>query len=241
MGRRLRCARQLSCAALALAVAACRGPVAAPGVPPAAVEAEHVAGVAPESAPADPPADPATRPAPKAPPPDPARPSACTRDAAHPDAPIALNPWRAAVDGYVSSVAGRRQIPFGGAAAAFAAYVNAMHDRIHPGFADRFLASLDKLPSTHPLNNILKVSTRVEVVLGRDGHIARLGIVKSSGVTAFDVVALDAVDCAQPFGPVPAAIVSADGYVYVHWEFRRDAAIACSTMNTRPYLFASDP
>jgi outer membrane biosynthesis protein TonB len=63
-----------------------------------------------------------------------------------------------------------------------------------------------------------------------------MGIVKTSGITAFDIAALDAVDRAQPFGPAPTAIISADGNVYLHWEFHRDEVFACSTMNARPFL-----
>jgi hypothetical protein len=63
-----------------------------------------------------------------------------------------------------------------------------------------------------------------------------MGIVKTSGITAFDIAALDAVDRAQPFGPAPNAIVSPDGNVYLHWEFHRDEVYACSTMGARPFI-----
>ena len=68
-----------------------------------------------------------------------------------------------------------------------------------------------------------------------------MGIVKTSGITAFDIAALDSVDRAQPFGPAPSAIVSADGNVYLHWEFHRDEVYACSTMNARPFLLNVPP
>jgi hypothetical protein len=63
-----------------------------------------------------------------------------------------------------------------------------------------------------------------------------MGVVKTSGITAFDIAALDSVHRAQPFGPAPGAIVSPDGNVYLHWEFHRDEVFACSTMNARPFL-----
>ena len=63
-----------------------------------------------------------------------------------------------------------------------------------------------------------------------------MGIVRTSGITAFDIAALDAVDRAQPFGPAPSAIVSPDGNVYLHWEFHRDEVFACSTMGARPFI-----
>ena len=64
----------------------------------------------------------------------------------------------------------------------------------------------------------------------------KMGIVKTSGITAFDIAALDAVDRAQPFGPAPGAIVSPDGNVYLHWEFHRDEVFACSTQGARPFI-----
>jgi TonB family protein len=78
--------------------------------------------------------------------------------------------------------------------------------------------------------------TRLEIVLTKEGHLRKMGIVKTSGLTAFDIAALDAVDRAQPFGPAPNAIVSPDGNVYLHWEFHRDEVYACSTQGARPFI-----
>ena len=78
-------------------------------------------------------------------------------------------------------------------------------------------------------------------MLSRDGHVVKMGIVKTSGVTAFDIAALDSVQRASPFGPAPSAIVSPDGNVYLHWEFHRDEVYACSTMNARPYMLNVPP
>jgi TonB family protein len=113
-----------------------------------------------------------------------------------------------------------------------------MHSRIHPFFADSFLESLGTLPPSDPMND-LHLTTRLEVVLTRDGHIQQIGVVRSSEVTAFDIAALDSLDRAQPYGPVPDAIVSFDGFAYLHWEFRRDVVYACSPMGARPFRLAS--
>jgi TonB family protein len=113
-----------------------------------------------------------------------------------------------------------------------------MHKRIHPLFADAFLASLDSLPPGDPMNDT-QLTTRLEIVLTRDGHIQQMGVVRSSRLTAFDIAALDSVDRAQPFGPAPDVIVSPDGFVYMAWEFHRNEVNACSTMGARPYLLAS--
>jgi TonB family protein len=143
--------------------------------------------------------------------------------------------WRSAIENYVSSVKPGNQTALNTAQVPFASYLNGMHNRIHPIFADGFLESLDGLPPNHPLNDQHLV-TRLEIVLTKDGHLRKMGIVKTSGLTAFDVAALDAVDRAQPFGKAPTAIISPDGNVYLHWEFHRDEVYACSTQGARPFI-----
>ena len=97
------------------------------------------------------------------------------------------------------------------------------------------LSSLDSLPASHPMNDP-KIFTSLEIILTPDGNIVRMGVTKTSGITAFDIAALDSVQRASPFGSAPGAIVSPDGRVYLHWEFHRDEVYACSTMNARPFL-----
>ncbi len=143
--------------------------------------------------------------------------------------------WRSAIENYVSSVREGNQTQLNTAQVPFASYINGMHNRIHPIFAVSFLESLDALPANHPMNDQHLV-TRLEIVLTKEGHLKRMGIVKTSGITTFDIAALDAVDRAQPFGPAPSAIVSPDGNVYLHWEFHRDEVYACSTQGARPYI-----
>jgi TonB family protein len=143
--------------------------------------------------------------------------------------------WRSAIENYVSSVKPGNQTALNTAAVPFASFLNGMHNRIHPIFADSFLGSLDGLPANHPMND-KHLLTRLEIVITKDGHLKKMGIVKTSGITAFDIAALDAVDRAQPFGPAPSAIVSGDGNVYLQWEFHRDEVYACSTMGARPYI-----
>jgi TonB family protein len=143
--------------------------------------------------------------------------------------------WRSAIENYVSSVKPGNQTALNTAQVPFASYLNGMHNRIHPIFADGFLESLDGLPPSHPMNDQHLV-TRLEIVLTKEGHLRKMGIVRTSGLTAFDIAALDAVDRAQPFGPAPNAIVSPDGNVYLHWEFHRDEVYACSTQGARPFI-----
>ncbi len=148
--------------------------------------------------------------------------------------------WRSAIENYVSTVKPGNQTALNTAAVPFATYLNGMHNRIHPIFADTFLTSLDSLPKDHPLND-MKLITALEIVVTRDGHLLKMGVTKTSGVTAFDIAALDSVQRASPFGPAPSAIISPDGNVYLHWEFHRDEVYACSTMNARPFLLNLPP
>ena len=111
--------------------------------------------------------------------------------------------WRNAIENYVSSVKPGNQTALNTAAVPFASYLNTIHNRIHPIFADSFLGSLDNLPKTHPMNDP-KLITRLEIVVSpKEGRIVKMGVVKTSGITAFDIAALDSVHRAQPFGPAP--------------------------------------
>jgi hypothetical protein len=149
--------------------------------------------------------------------------------------------WRNAIENYVSSVKPGNQTALNTAAVPFGSYLNTIHNRIHPLFAESFLGSLDSLPKSHPLNSP-RLITKLEIVVSpKEGRIVKMGIVRTSGITAFDIAALDAVHRAQPFGPAPGAIVSPDGNVYLHWEFHRDEVFACSTMHARPFMLSAPP
>jgi hypothetical protein len=149
--------------------------------------------------------------------------------------------WRPAIENYVSSVRPGNQTALNTARVPFATYLVAIHNKIHPIFADGFLDSLDALPSNNPMND-MKISTSLEIVLEREGgRLVRMGVTKTSGLTAFDIAALDSVYRSQPFGKPPEAILSTDGHVYLHWEFHRNPVFACSTMNARPYMLTNPP
>jgi TonB family protein len=149
--------------------------------------------------------------------------------------------WQSALENYVPTVQPRNQTAINTARHAYANYLNAMHNRIHPLFTDKFLAMLDHWPASHPLNNEA-LRTEVEIVLNREsGDLVRLGVTHSSGVRDFDLGVIQMVERAAPFGAPPPEIVSPDGNVYVHWEFHRNKE-ACSTFNVRPFLLkASAP
>jgi hypothetical protein len=154
--------------------------------------------------------------------------------------PMDPSRWRSAIENYVPSVQLGNQTALNTAASAFGSYLSMIHNRIHPIFADSFLGSLDNLPAGHPMNN-QDLSTEVEIVLDQEsGNVLRMGVTKFSGITAFDIAALDSVKRAAPFGTPPHEIVSPDGKVYLHWEFHRNQ-YACSTLNARPFILKAQP
>jgi hypothetical protein len=149
---------------------------------------------------------------------------------------VGIDKWRPALENYVAAVKPGNQTALNAARVPFATYLNQIHQRLHQIFADGFLASLEGLPPSHPLSN-QEMSTHLEIALSReDGRIVRMGITKSSGVTMFDVGALESVKKAAPYGVPPGSIVSSDGNVYLHWEFHRRPIYACSTYFARPYI-----
>jgi TonB family protein len=154
--------------------------------------------------------------------------------------PVGIERWRSAIENYVPSVKAGNQTALNTARSPFASYLNQVHARIHPIFADAFLASLDALPASNPMNRP-EIYTSLEIVLDREqGRIQRMGVTRTSGVTAFDVAALESVSRAQPFGPPPEVILSPDGNVYFHWEFHRGVE-ACGTANAHPFMLRTQP
>lgn len=156
-------------------------------------------------------------------------------------ATVGLEKWRSAIENYVATVQPGNQTALNTARSPFASYLNRIHQRLHPVFADSFLGSLNSLPSDHALNRP-DMRVFLEIVVSReDGRLIRMGVTRASGNTAFDVGALESVQRAAPFGPPPSEIVSPDGNVYLHWEFHRDPIYACSTYFARPYLLRMNP
>jgi hypothetical protein len=154
---------------------------------------------------------------------------------------VGLERWRSAIENYVAVARDGNTTALNAAHAPFASYLNNIHNRIHPVFAERFLVSLDGLPSDHPANRP-ETSTHIEMVLSpEDGRIVRMGVTKASGTTVFDVNALEAVQKSSPFGAAPPSIVSPDGHVYLHWEFHRDPNLACHTYFARPLMLKAAP
>ena len=119
----------------------------------------------------------------------------------------------------------------------WAKYLNAMHDKLHPIFADHVLPRLDREQRvTDP-----SLYAVIEIVLDpANGRIVRRALLKSSASPEFDAAVPDTVDKAAPFEAAPAVMVSYDGDVHVHWEFHRNHTDACTTRNAFPVLL-KDP
>lgn len=149
---------------------------------------------------------------------------------------VGIERWRPAIENYVATVKLGNQTALNTAAAPFATYLNRIHNRLHPIFAVNYLGFLDSLPGSAGLRD-KDMKTNLEIVLSQsNGSIVKMGVTRTSGVTAFDISALESVQRASPFGAPPSSIVSPDGNVYLHWEFHRNPLFACSTYFARPYI-----
>jgi hypothetical protein len=75
-----------------------------------------------------------------------------------------------------------------------------VHHRLHPVFADEFLAGLQELEPCHPLNDA-SLWVRLDIALDPQGNVTEVRVREPSGVAAFDAGAVDALVRAQPFVP----------------------------------------
>lgn len=149
---------------------------------------------------------------------------------------VGIERWRPAIENYVATVKLGNQTALNSARVPFASYLNRIHNRLHPIFAVNYLGFLDGLPGSAGLHDN-DMKTNLEIVLSQsNGSVVKMGVTATSGVTAFDISALESVQRASPFGAPPPSIVSPDGNVYLHWEFHRNPLLACSTYFARPYI-----
>lgn len=140
--------------------------------------------------------------------------------------------FRAAIENYAMKVKPGEQTALNAAASPFAAYIAAIHRRIHVEYALKFIQTLAVLGG--PFDD-RTLRTKLEIVINRDGTLHQVGVVETSGLVTFDFGAFDAVMRAGPFARPPAQILSSDDKVYVHWGFYRNAR-ACGTFNSSPFI-----
>ncbi|MGZ3442402.1 MAG: TonB C-terminal domain-containing protein, partial [Polyangia bacterium] len=121
-------------------------------------------------------------------------------------------------------------------ASPFAAYITAMHRQIHKLFTLGFLSDIELRNDSAYANE--ELWTQLEIVVKGDGSVERVGIVHGSGLLAFDVAAIDSVMSAAPFPAPPSVIKSANGKVYLDWQFHRDER-ACGTFGVDPHILTT--
>jgi TonB family protein len=143
---------------------------------------------------------------------------------------------RSSIENFTPAVRPGNQAELGTRASPFAAYITAMHRQIHKLFTLGFLADIELRSDSAYAND--ELWTQLEIVVKGDGSVERVGIVRPSGVLAFDVAAIDSVMSAAPFPPPPSVIKSANGKVYLDWQFHRDDR-ACGTFGVDPHILTT--
>jgi TonB family protein len=143
---------------------------------------------------------------------------------------------RSSIENFTPEVRPGNQAELGTRASPFAAYITAMHRQIHKLFTLGFLSDIDMRNDSAYANE--ELWTQLEIVVKGDGSVERVGIVRSSGLLAFDVAAIDSVMSAAPFPAPPSVIKSANGKVYLDWQFHRDER-ACGTFGVDPHILTT--
>jgi TonB family protein len=146
---------------------------------------------------------------------------------------------RSSIENFNPEVKVGNQTELGTRASPFAGYITAMHRQIHKLFGDGFLGDVEAHYGKTPYDD-LTLWTKLEIVVKSDGSVEKVNIVRSSGVTGFDVAAIDSVMSAAPFPSPPKEIRSANGRVYLHWQFHRDET-ACSPIYADPFILTTPP
>src|SRR5205823_393790 len=95
---------------------------------------------------------------------------------------------RSSIENFTPAVRPGNQSELGTRASPFAAYITAMHRQIHKLFTLGFLADIDARNDSAYANE--ELWTQLEIVVKGDGSVERVGIVRTSGLLAFDVAAI---------------------------------------------------
>lgn len=143
--------------------------------------------------------------------------------------------FRTAIENYVASVQPGNQTALNTAASPFASFLADMHRRIHI----QYHQFLNGLRPGGPMSD-MTLQTRLEIILGGDGSVDRVGVVRTSGNLQFDLGAFTAVMDAVPFAEPPSSILSGDGNVYLHWTFKRNQPF-CHVSHAAPYILPNPP
>lgn len=120
------------------------------------------------------------------------------------------------------------------------AYIERIHRKIHRRWAEDYLLHLDTgTPMASPMRDP-RLHTLLEMVLdGRTGEVEKVNIVQTSGQLQYDSEAIIILQSIGPHGPAPRDVISANGKVYVHWNFWRDSR-QCGVFGASIFLVNSD-
>jgi TonB family protein len=141
---------------------------------------------------------------------------------------------RSTLETFSGEVKPGNQTALGTRAHPFAVYIARMHNRIHELWGFGFLADLDGKPQSNPMND-RKLEVTLEIVITPEGEVEKVTIVKPSGISTFDISAVDVVESAGPYSATPQDIRSGDGKVYMHWTFHRDER-QCTPYFADPFI-----
>jgi hypothetical protein len=150
-----------------------------------------------------------------------------------------LDAVKSSLENFVPAIRPGNQTALKTRAHPYALYLARMHRRIHELWGFGFLEELDGKGADYPLNN-QNLWTNLEISVNPDGTLHKIMIAKTSGLTEFDVAAVDAVLSAGPYDTTPEAIRSVDGRIYLRWGFYRNGR-QCSTANAEPYILTEVP
>ena len=144
---------------------------------------------------------------------------------------------RSAMENFIPEVKVGNQAELGTRKNPFASYIYRVHTQIHKIFTFGFLQDQEMRAGRGPFDDP-SLWTKLEIALNSDGTLFKVGVVRSSGNMAFDAVAIDSVRSAAPFPEPPSVIRSANGKVYLDWQFHRNEE-ACGTMNVEPHILTT--
>ncbi len=144
---------------------------------------------------------------------------------------------RSTLENFTPEVKLGNQAELGTRASPFAGYITAMHRQIHKIFTFGFLADQESKFGRGAFEDET-LWTQLQISLNGDGTVDKLGVVRASGNVAFDAVAIDSIMSAAPFPKPPTAIRSANGKVYMDWQFHRDER-ACGTFGVDPHILTT--
>jgi TonB family protein len=146
---------------------------------------------------------------------------------------------KAALENFIPEVQPGNQTALNTRAAPFAAYIARMHRSIHEKWGFGQIEEWDEKPSTSPYNNP-ELLTTLELVLNGDGTIDNVKVIRSSGLGMYDTAAVDVAYSSGPYPDPPREIRSANGKIYIHWDFHRDGR-QCATSGVSYFILNNPP